>query len=58
MQKERDNWKDEDVVERMTLKVDLRELGWGGVDWIDQTQVRGQRKALVNTILVMKFRVS
>jgi hypothetical protein len=32
-------------------KMDLRELGWGGVDWIDLTQDRGQWKVLVNTVM-------
>jgi hypothetical protein len=31
------------------IKVDLREIGWDGVDWIDLTQDRGQW-ALVNTV--------
>jgi hypothetical protein len=25
-----------------TIKVYLREIGWGGMDWIDLTQDRGQ----------------
>jgi hypothetical protein len=33
----------------------LREIGWGGMDWIDLAQNRGQWRALVNT--VMNFRV-
>jgi hypothetical protein len=35
------------------IKMDLREMGWGGMDWTDQD--RGQRRALMNT--VMNFRV-
>jgi hypothetical protein len=31
--------------------VDLREIGWGGKDWIHLAQDRDQRKALVNTII-------
>jgi hypothetical protein len=38
------------------IKMYLRETGWGGMDWKDLAQNRGQFKALVNT--VMKFRVS
>jgi hypothetical protein len=30
--------------------MDLREVGWGGVDWIDLSQDRDQWRALVNTI--------
>jgi hypothetical protein len=36
--------------------MDLREIGWDGVDWIDAAQDRDQWRALVNT--VMKLRVS
>jgi hypothetical protein len=32
------------------LKMDLREIGWGGVDWTDLAQDRGQWRALVNTV--------
>jgi hypothetical protein len=32
-------------------KIDLREMGWGGVDWIDLAQDRDQWRALVNTIM-------
>jgi hypothetical protein len=37
------------------IKIDLREIGWDGMDWIDLTQGRDQWRALVNT--VMKVRV-
>jgi hypothetical protein len=30
------------------FKIDLREMGWDGVDWVDLAQDRDQRKALVN----------
>jgi hypothetical protein len=33
----------------------IREIGWGGMDWIDLAQDRDQWRALVNT--VMKLRV-
>jgi hypothetical protein len=29
--------------------MDLREIGWEGVDWIDMAQDRDQWRALVNT---------
>jgi hypothetical protein len=32
------------------IKIDLRELGWDGMDWIDLTQDRDQWRALVNTV--------
>jgi hypothetical protein len=31
--------------------MDLREIGWDGVDWIDIAQDRDQWRAVVNTIL-------
>jgi hypothetical protein len=37
------------------IKMYLRELGWGGMDWIDLAKDRDQWRALVNT--VMNFRV-
>jgi hypothetical protein len=36
-------------------KLDLREIGWGGMDWIDLVQDRDQWRALVKT--VMNFQV-
>jgi hypothetical protein len=38
------------------VKMDLTEIGWGGMDWIDLAKDRDQWRALVNT--VMNFRVS
>jgi hypothetical protein len=37
------------------IKIDVRETGWDGMDWIDLARDRNQWKALVNT--VMKLRV-
>jgi hypothetical protein len=34
--------------------MDLREIEWDGVDWIDMTQDRGQWRALVKTILNLR----
>jgi hypothetical protein len=36
------------------IKIDLREIGWGGMDWIDLTQDRDQWKALVNTVMNLR----
>jgi hypothetical protein len=33
------------------IKVDLREIGWDGVDWIDMAQNRDKWRALVNTVM-------
>jgi hypothetical protein len=35
------------------IKMDLREIGWDGIDWIDLAQDRDQWRALVN--MVMNF---
>jgi hypothetical protein len=37
------------------IKMDLLEIGWGGVDWIGLAQDRDKWRALVNA--VMKLRV-
>jgi hypothetical protein len=33
------------------IKMDLREIGWDGVDWIDMAQDRDQWRARVSTVL-------
>jgi hypothetical protein len=37
------------------IKLDLRERGWGGMDWIDLAQDRDQWRALVNTVMSIRF---
>jgi hypothetical protein len=37
------------------IKMDLKEIRWGGMDWINLSQDRDRRRALVNPI--MNFRV-
>jgi hypothetical protein len=37
------------------IKMDLRETGWGGVDWIDLAQDRDQWRALVNTVMNLRI---
>jgi hypothetical protein len=34
--------------------MNLREIGWDGVDWIDMAQDREQWVALVNTVLNLR----
>jgi hypothetical protein len=36
------------------IKMDLREIGWGGMDWIDLTQDRDKWRALVNTVMNLR----
>jgi hypothetical protein len=33
------------------VRIDLREVGWGGVDWIHLAQDRDQWRALANTVI-------
>jgi hypothetical protein len=33
------------------IRMDLREIGWGGMDWIDLAQDSDQWRALVNRVL-------
>jgi hypothetical protein len=37
------------------IKMDLREIGWDGMDWIDLAQDRDRFRALMNTVI--NFRV-
>jgi hypothetical protein len=37
------------------IKMDCREIGWDGMDWIDLAQDRDQWKALVNTVINFGF---
>jgi hypothetical protein len=36
------------------IKIYLREIGWGSMDWIDQTQAIDQWRALVNMIMNLR----
>jgi hypothetical protein len=33
------------------IKMDLRGVGWGGMDWIDLAQDRDQWRTLMNTVM-------
>jgi hypothetical protein len=33
------------------IRMDLREIGWGGMDWIDRAHDSDQWRALVNTVM-------
>jgi hypothetical protein len=37
------------------IKMDLRGIGWDGVDWIDMAQDRDQWRAHVNTVLNLRI---
>jgi hypothetical protein len=36
------------------IKMDLREIGWDGTDWIDLAQDRDQWRALVSTVMNLR----
>jgi hypothetical protein len=36
------------------IEMDLREIGWDGVDWIDVAQDRDHWRALMNTVLNLR----
>jgi hypothetical protein len=44
LQRPRRRWED-------NIKMDLREIGWSSVDWIDLAQGRDQWWALVNMVM-------
>jgi hypothetical protein len=35
-------------------KMDLREIGWSGMDWTDLAQDRDQWRSLVNTVMNLR----
>jgi hypothetical protein len=45
--KRRSIWED-------NIKMDLREIGWGVVDWINLTQDREWWRVLVNTVMNLR----
>jgi hypothetical protein len=36
------------------IKIDLREIGWDGMDWIEVSEGRDQWRALVNTAMNLR----
>jgi hypothetical protein len=38
----------------VSIKIDLRETGWDGMDWIDLAEDRDQWKDLVNTVMYLR----
>jgi hypothetical protein len=47
LERQRRRWVD-------NIKMNLREVGWDGMDWIDLVQDRDRWRALVNTILNLR----
>jgi hypothetical protein len=36
------------------IRMNLREIGWGGMDWYDLAQDRDKWRALVNTVMNLR----
>jgi hypothetical protein len=36
------------------IKMDLREIGWSGMNWVNLAQVRDQWRVLVNTVMNLR----
>jgi hypothetical protein len=36
------------------IRIDLREIEWGGIDWIDLAQDRDQWRAFLNTVMNLR----
>jgi hypothetical protein len=52
--KVRDHWEDLDVGGRITLRLDLRETGIYGANWIQLAQDRIRWRACVNTVMNLR----
>jgi hypothetical protein len=44
LERPRHRWED-------SIEIDLRQICWGGMDWIDVSQDRDQWRALVNMVM-------
>jgi hypothetical protein len=52
--KGRDHWDDLGVDGRITIKLDLREIGIDGANWIQLVQDRVQRRVFVNSVMNLR----
>jgi hypothetical protein len=48
LRRRRSRWED-------NIKMDIRDIGWSGMDWIDLAQDRDWWRALVNTVMNLRF---
>jgi hypothetical protein len=53
-QKERDHWKKLRLRWEDNVEMDLRDIGWDGMYWIDLAKDREQWRALVNMVLNLR----
>jgi hypothetical protein len=53
--RERDHWGDPGVDGRVNIRVDLKEVGCGGMDWTGLGQDRDRLRALVNAVMNLRF---
>jgi hypothetical protein len=53
-QKVRDHWKAQDIVGWDNIKMDVREIGCDGIDWIDLAQDKYQWMAHVYTAMNLR----
>ena len=37
------------------IKMDLQEMGWGGMDWIDLVQDRDRWRTIVNAVMTLRI---
>jgi hypothetical protein len=49
--RERDQWRDQGVDGRIIIKMDLKEVGCGVMDWIELAQDTDWWRALVNAVM-------
>jgi hypothetical protein len=47
LERPRRRWED-------AIRMDLRKIGWGGLDWTDLAQDTDQRRALLNTVMNLR----
>jgi hypothetical protein len=52
--RERDHWGDPSAKGRVSIKMDIPEVGFGGMDWIDVAQDRDRWRALVNAAMNLR----
>ena len=43
-----------DLIRRLKVKMDLQEVGLGGLDWIELARDRGRWRALVNEVVNLR----